>query len=245
MLQTLGMAVILGIWIAVTQTELVNRYVLPKPIEVWHALIDGWAEGTLPHDTWITFQEFILVLVVSYIGGLFLGILPGLRPVVDRAIGPLLGLALSIPILTYFAVVLVLFGYGFSAVLALGIIATTPTAIVSTITAFQDVDQALISVGRIYCNNPLARLTRIVVPAALPTLASGLRVASGRAMLGVIVGEIFMSSRGLGARILSASGFFDIPGYYAVAVTLATLCFIVTQVFGLIERRMLVGHQMS
>ena len=235
--QVAGGLIVLVIWALLTYTGLVDPFVLPTPTAVGDAVVSGLTGGELAHHIARTTGTFLACFTVAVVLGVALGAAPGLVPSVHRSVEPLIGLALSLPIVTYFAFLIVLLGYGFWSVFALGVVAATPTMVTSTVTAFQEVDGALLRVGALYCASRSARFARIVLPSALATLTGGVRIAAGRALIGVIVGEMFLSSDGLGAQIVTASGFFDIPAYYAVVVALAVISYLVAIVFGALETR--------
>ncbi|GEL23164.1 hypothetical protein PSU4_21180 [Pseudonocardia sulfidoxydans NBRC 16205] len=235
--QLAGALVVIGLWALLTYPGLVNPFVLPTPTAVLDAVVRGLTEGSLGDHVLRTSGTFVVCFALAVLLGIALGATPGLVPSVHRSVEPLISLALSVPIVTYFAFLVVLLGYGFWSVLALGVVTATPTMITSTVTAFQEVDAALLRVGAVYTASRPARFLRIVLPGSLATLSGGVRIAAGRALIGVIVGEMFLSSEGLGAQIVNASGFFDIPAYYAVVVALAVISYVVAVVFGAVENR--------
>ena len=236
--QLAGAAVVVGIWCAATYTGAVNEFVLPTPLQVARSLGRGIDEGVLIHHTLMTLRSFAISFGIAIVLGVALGTAPGLMPSVNRSIQPLVSLALTLPIVTYFAVLVVLFGYGFWSVLCLGVVSAAPSMLVSTTTAFQEIDKNLVRVGSVYCSSRWSRYRRILLPASLATLSSGVKIAAGRAIMGVIVGEMFMASDGLGAYLITSSGFFDNPATFSIVVMLAVVSYVIAVAFAAVENRM-------
>lgn len=235
--QTLGLALIVALWFLATEGGLVPTSLVPRPQTVWAAAGAQWASGVLPSAVWTTAREVLLALGISCAIGIPIGTLLGLVPGVYRSLEALLGFALSMPIVAFLSIVVAWFGFGFRSVVALGVAASLVYLIMSTSAAVQGLNPVMYRVARVYCASRTARFFKVIAPGSLHSLLGGVKLATSRAMLGVIVAEMFVSSRGLGARSLYSVGFLDIPAFYVLVLAMGVLAYLLVFLIGLLESR--------
>lgn len=228
---------LLVVWVVLTRYQVVRPSFLPGPGAVWRAALAAWSSGVLPRDLLTTLQEMGLALGLSCAVGIPAGVVLGLLRPVKRAVEPLLGLLLTAPLVAFVAMCIIWFGFGSASVVALGFLAGVVNVVLSTSLGVEAVDRVLLNMGRVFCRSHAARFWKVILPAALPTVATGVKFATGRVVVGVIVGEMFGSSAGLGARLVEAANFFDTPTFYVSVFALALTAFAVTSGVGLVETR--------
>lgn len=155
----------------------------------------------------------------------------------SRLLQPALSFYMAFPNIAFIPILVLMLGFGTAAVVALGFVTGLPYIVANAQSAFERVDSTLLRVGAVYCANRRDRFTKVVLPGALPTLASGTRIGAGRVLMGVVVGEMFGSNTGLGARLVYTANFFDMPGFYLTFACLLVLGAMVTFGLQVVERR--------
>jgi NitT/TauT family transport system permease protein len=155
---------------------------------------------------WETGRAFLLALVLSYAIGLAFGIWLGAHRLSGAVGEPILVALYSLPKVTLYPVMLLIFGLGLSSKVAFGAIhGVVPVAI--------------------FVMNAIRLSTRqtvltVIVPATLPEIVTGLRVGFSLTLLGVIIGEMFASKQGLGFMVINAINLADVETMMSVAFLL-------------------------
>jgi NitT/TauT family transport system permease protein len=110
--------------------------------------------------------------------------------------------------------------------------------IVNTTSAIRNVPAPLVEMGRSYCASERQLFLRIILPAATPLIMAGLRLGMGRAVKGMINGEMFIAIVGLGQVVTSAGGRFDAEGVLAVLLVIITVAMVAVKLVQIVDRRL-------
>lgn len=185
-----------------------------------------------------TFSALGQALLIAVAGGMFLGILLGLHRLSGEVAEPILVSLYSLPKITLYPVILLVFGLGMPAKVAFGAIhGIIPVAIFS-MGAVRTLAPVWFKTARVMQMTPGQTITRLVIPAALPELVSGLRVGFSLTLLGVMIGEMFASQRGLGYMVMNAIGRLDVPTLMAVVLMLAVVAVAISSALLWLDRRL-------
>lgn len=165
-----------------------------------------------------TFAAALAALLVAGAGGLALGVALGLHRFAGEVAEPLLIGFHTLPKLALYPLVLAVFGLGLPAKVAFGAAhGLVPVALFAT-GALRAMPPVLLRSARVLRLSPTATVRTIILPAVLPELATGLRVGASLTLLGVLIGEMFASQRGLGFLIANAVGLNDTATILAVTL---------------------------
>ena len=175
-----------------------------------HAPFWSHAEATL--------QAFAYALAISAVAGIALGLLLGLRRFAGDVAEPVLVSLYTIPKVTLYPVMLLVFGLGMSAKVAFGVIHGMIPVILFTLTAVKNIQPVLLRTARALRLRPLQTAIDVLAPAVMPEIVTGLRVGFALTLLGVLIGEMFASQRGLGFLIINGINSHDVRMTTAVAV---------------------------
>ena len=165
-----------------------------------------------------TLQAFACALAISAAAGIALGLVLGLRRFAGDVAEPVLASLYTIPKVTLYPVMLLIFGLGMSAKVAFGVIHGMIPVILFTLTAVKNVPPVLLRTARALHLRPLETATTVLAPAVMPEIVTGLRVGFALTLLGVLIGEMFASQRGLGFLIINGINSHDVRMTTAVAV---------------------------
>ena len=170
-----------------------------------------------------TGYAFLWSVILSTIVGFALGILLGLNPLTSDVLEPLLVTFYSLPKVTLYPVVLLLFGLGMSAKVAFGVMHGLVPITLITRNAVRQIKPVHLRTARVLKLGGPQMIRWIIAPAILPELIVGLRIGFSLSLLGVIIGEMFASKRGLGFSAMNAMNLGDIPSILAIGVFISVI----------------------
>lgn len=185
-----------------------------------------------------TLTAFFYSLVLAFGGGLVLGLLLGLNRTGAKVADPILVSVYSLPKVTLYPVILLIFGLGMPAKIAFGTIHGIIPIAIFAMNAVRNLAPVYLKTARVLHLSRAETLRTIVVPAAIPEIVSGLRIGFSLTLLGVLIGEMFASQRGLGYTIMNAIGLHDVPTMMAVILLLAIFAVIANAVLLWLDQRL-------
>jgi len=183
-------------------------------------------------------KALVLALLISSFGGLALGLSLGARLVYARIAEPILTALYSLPKVTLYPVILLIFGLGLSAKVAFGAIHGLIPVTIFAMNAVRNLNPVLLRTARVMRLSQWQAVTTVLMPAALPEVVTGLRVGFSLTLVGVLIGELFASQRGLGYMIISAIRLNEVETIMAVTVFLAVFAVGVNIVLLAIDQRL-------
>ena len=223
----------LGVWqgliMFLVQAKGLNPNLFPVPLAVLKAGLLMWRD--LSRASVLTFAAAMTGLSMSVLIGTATAFFFSQSSVVRRALYPYAVLLQTVPIIAIAPIVILTFGRGFQSIALVACIISLFPIITNTTTGLLQIDRDLVDLFRLNRATRVQMLIKLRIPSALPYLLSGIRIASGSAIVGAIVGEFFLSAgpTGLGSLIQLKVASFNMAELYAVVVA-ATL--LGTAVFG-------------
>ena len=176
-------------------------------------------------DFWLDVAEtgraFGLGVLISLIGGIGIGVMLGLNRTAGTVSEPILIALYSLPKVTLYPLVLLCFGLGLSAKVAFGAMHGLIPVSIFTMNAIMQIKAVYWRTGRALRLSPRQTALTIALPAVVPEVIVGARIGFSLTLLGVLIGEMFASQRGLGFLITRAMGLGDIATIMAIAVFLS------------------------
>jgi NitT/TauT family transport system permease protein len=184
-----------------------------------------------------TAAAFGIASVVSILGGIALGLWLGLRRFAGDVADPIFGTLYSIPKITLYPIILLLFGLGVSAKIAFGVIHGVFPIAIFTMNAVRNVAPVYHRTARVLRLSPPVSAVTIMAPAALPEMLAGIRVGVALTLLGVLIGELFASTSGLGFVLIRAMDTHAVNDIMALTLLLFVFAASVNALLGFVERR--------
>ena len=225
------------LWEGLTRTKVVDPMFLP-PLSV--ALVDIYDNAAmLAGDVLISLGRAFGGLAIGVSVGFVIGTAMARNGAFDRFMDPLLSAVFPTPKLALFPLLMAWLGIGeTSKITVIAITAFFPVAI-NTYAGIRGVDRFLIWNAMTKGATPLQMLFKVMLPAALPFIFAGLRVATSFSFLLVVAAEMLAANSGLGFRILYSERTFDTETMYAAILLVVALGFLVDRLLGMIGRRLL------
>jgi NitT/TauT family transport system permease protein len=184
-----------------------------------------------------TLTAFAYACLISVAIGLPLGVVIGAHRLTRDVAEPILSTLYSIPKITLYPVILLIFGLGVSAKVAFGALHGIFPIALFAIGAIRNLNPTLIRTARILHLSPGQTAVSVLAPAALPEIMTGLRVGVSAALLGTIIGELFASNQGLGFMLIRAMELHIVADIMAVTLFLFMVAGIGNTLLLTIERR--------
>ncbi len=201
---------IMLLWEVAVRLSHVPPAVLPPLSNIFHAIWRMAYEGTLWSDIAATLGRLIKSAFIGMIFGTVLGVLMGYFRLWERMLVAPMNFLLAIPGTALFPLSMIWFGLTDFAIIAILIYEVTLTVMLNTWTGVKTVDLALIRAGRAFGVSGFGLFSRVLIPAALPSIITGYRQGFSRAWRILVVAEMLVSvSAGLGYRIYWAQEYFN------------------------------------
>jgi ABC-type nitrate/sulfonate/bicarbonate transport system permease component len=221
-------------WQGVASLHGVDDLTLASPVEVMHAF--GRDHALLLEEAGVTALEVLLGLGISLVVALLLGIAMHMsRPLRDAAY-PLLLASQAIPLVVLAPLFILAFDYGMAPKVAIVALICFFPIVVNVLDGLRAVDAELIKLMRSLGASRLTRLWKAELPASLPFLFSGLRLAATFSVIGAVFGEWAGADRGLGRLVLLANNQLQTPRVYAGVVLLTAMAVTLFAAVSVIER---------
>lgn len=227
----------LGLWQAVIWITGVPHFILPSP---WRVATTGFENRTLiAEHALVTGTEVILGLFIGAVLGALTAIQLTASPRLTRMVMPLLVLTQAVPVFALAPILTLWFGYGMASKVVMAVLIIYFPVTSSFYDGLTRVTPALLDLAKTMGASNAQIMRRIKIPHALPSLASGLKLAAVYAPIGAVIGEWVGSSQGLGYLMLLANGRAKIDLMFASLIALAMLTIVLHRLISTIADRMI------
>jgi NitT/TauT family transport system permease protein len=213
--------IVLGAWQLAAHEHWINNVFYSSPSSVASFLVDNWS--TLFTNAVATFEATLLGFVLGSIAGILVGLMLAHWRRANRIVDPYLMALNSLPRIALVPLFLLWFGITFEAKVIQAITLVFFILLINTRVGILAVDPDLVLEGRLLHGKPRLIYMRILLPGALPTIASGLRLGVTYALLGVIASEMVASRNGLGQLITEYGQNLNSAGVFAALFLLAAI----------------------
>jgi NitT/TauT family transport system permease protein len=224
---------ILIIWQAAVPLLGVSEFVLPTPLAIAQRMVKDF--NLLAEHSYVT----ILEVLGGFAGAVFIGVPLALAifysKAFERAVYPLLVALQTVPKIALAPLLVLYLGYGWAPKIGLAFLISFFPIVISTVVGLQSLDKALVNMVRSMGSSEFQTFFKVRLPAALPSIFGGLKVAISLAVIGAIIGEYIAAERGLGYLQLKANAQFDTTLNFATVVTISLVGVLLYSVLALVE----------
>src|SRR5213593_4670179 len=230
-------AVILVVWESAVRLGLVNPFFVSQPSAIAVSLSHAARSGELWHNLAVSLREFAIGYGASVVVGILAGALAGRFRTVEYALDPFLWFLYSAPLIAFYPIFVLWFGLGVPTVIAMTFFLSVTQIATSTLKGIQSVNPGLLRAARSFGATDRDLLWKVVLPATVPMMTAGLRLGVGRALMGVVVGELFGATAGLGFSITYYGALLKTTDMIASLVVIVVLGVLCTQTLSAVEAR--------
>jgi NitT/TauT family transport system permease protein len=217
-------------WQLFARAEIVSPLFLPKPTDIFVALKDGFADGSLFTAIAWSAEHFAIGMGIAMIVGVPLGLLMGSSKVVDAVLSPYVWAMASLPRVAIVPLLILILGFSAKAEVALIFLSALFPIMINCMAGPRTVEASLLRAGRVFGANRFQLYVKIVFPYTLPFIISGINQGMTRGLVGMVIAEIFGGNQGLGYVTQRAGETFNAPLLYGALFMLVvfSLAFVQT-----------------
>jgi NitT/TauT family transport system permease protein len=228
--------VMLLAWQALHQA--VGATALPGPVPTLSYLAHFVPTTRFAENAWATLTCFFYALLLSYGIGLAVGIWMGMHRLAGAVGEPILISLYTLPKLTLYPIVLLMFGLSLGGRVTFGAMHGVLPVALLTMNAIRNIPPVYLKSARTLHLSPWQTIATVLVPAALPEVASGLRIGFSLTLLGVLLAEMFAAKHGMGFLIINAMQLVQTEELLTVAVVLFAFAALANALLLAIEHRL-------
>ena len=203
-------------------------------VTLWNMIVTGKLWPPLS----VSAAGFVVGLGLSVLVGLPLGVVLGRSRTLNAMLDPFVTAFNATPRLVFLPLLMLWFGLGVTVKIVIVFIGALFPILINTYEGVRNADKGLINVVRSFGGSEWDVARLVVVPNALPYIVAGLRLAIGRAILGVVVAEFFGAEDGLGVVMVQAASRYQVDVVFAGLIVFAALSLIMTGLVKLLEDRL-------
>jgi len=214
-----------------------NPIFMAAPTAIARAFVDMIASGELQRALWSSLQALVAGYVLAAVVGIPVGLMMGRYRIIEYALDVFVNAFYAIPLVAFIPLIMLWVGLGIAAKITVVFLLAVFPILINTYIGVRNVSRDLIEVGEAFCANEREIFTKIVIHDAVPFIMAGLRLAVGRALIGIVVAEIFTSLAGLGSIIVTSANFFRTDKLFVPIIVLAIMGIGLTELVGWLERK--------
>ena len=227
---------VLAAWLLATSVGGVPSYRVPSPLDVWTAGVQLAGTGQLGQYVAISVQRVLIGFAVGSLIGLVLGAVVGLSRVGEAVLAPSIAAVRAVPSLAWVPLLILYLGIGEDSKVTLIAIGAAFPVFTTVAGSLRHVDPHLVEAGRAYGLRRVSLFTRVQLPAVIPSLVSGLRLALAQAWLFLVAAELIASSMGLGFLLTESQSNGRVDRIYLAILLLALLGTLSDTVLNVVQR---------
>lgn len=212
------------------------------PTAIGGQLVQLTLNGRLPTAFLQSLQPFVVGFLIAALLGIPIGMLLGRFRFLESAFGIYITATNALPMVAITPLFLLWFGLGFTVKVAIVATLAFFPICMSTWSGVKSIPKSLIEVGESFVGSRREILQKIVLPASVPYIMSGLRLAVGLGIIGMIVAEFFTSISGLGGIILTAANRFNTAEMFAPIIVLLVFAVVLNSLVQWLERKVAPWH---
>lgn len=238
LLGALGIGTLLALWEAVGRFGVINTFLMPIPSDLVVAAEEMLADGSLLRHTAASIDRVLVGFALASVVGLGLGVALGRIPLLSDLLRPIVEVFRPIPPIAWTPLAILWFGVGDAPSYFLVFIGAVFPVFVNTFAAVRNIDRTQINAALCLGAGPWMLLRDVLVPASLPLIFPGLRVALGVGWMCVVAAELIAAQSGLGYMIQQNRLLLQTPRVVTGMLVIGALGLCMSAAMGWVERRL-------
>lgn len=211
---------------------------LVGPIRIAQAGVELWSTGELQRAILQTTYPFLLGMAITIVGGVLIGMAMAQWRLLEYIIDPFVNALYAVPRIALVPLVILWAGLGMAGKISILVSIAIFPVIISTFAGIRDVRGSLIEIGRAYAATQTQIFFKIILPASIPFIMTGIRLAVGLGIIGIVVGEFFTALSGIGGMIVNYANLFQTAKMFVPIIVLALIGAVLTELVAVVERRL-------
>jgi NitT/TauT family transport system permease protein len=231
----ISFAVILLIWQFAVDLGLIGVFFISTPIRVAAAFWRELGSGEVVANVSVSLYELAWGLALACGAGVGLGVLASWSRTIEHILEPFIWFVYACPIIAFYPLFVAWLGLGEPAVIAIAFLSALTPLYANTLSGIKNADQDLMRAARSFGARRSDLFLKVALPGSVPIIVAGLRLAVGRALTGVVAGELFGAAAGLGYSIAYYGQKLKTTEMMVSLVLVVVIGVILTQLLSLFE----------
>lgn len=229
----------LVLWSGISRFGIVPAYVLASPSSFLGSLIEVVRSGVLFRHALASLERVLVGFAIATLVAVPTGIAMGWSPSTGRSLNPIVEALRPVSSFAYLPIGMMVFGLGFTLNAFVVYIASFFPILINTVQGVRGTEKRMLEFAKLQGARPKSILFKVVLPSALPSILTGLRVGMGVAWMSIIASEMIGAKSGLGFLIYNAAWQMEMGLILVGVMAIAVIGFTLNKLFMLVERRVL------
>ena len=236
---TVGFVVVLGVWQALAGLGWINAVLLPSPLRLVETFAEMLGDGTLVKHIAASLERVLVGFALAVLIGLVLGVLLGWFRALSDFVKPVIEAVRPIPPIAWTPIAILWFGIGNAPSYFLVFIGAVFPVFVNTFSAVRNIERSQINAALCLGASPRMVIFDVLIPASLPVIFPGLRVALGVGWMCVVAAELIAAQSGLGYMIQQSRVLLQTQQVVTGMIAIGMIGFAMNALMTLIEQRLI------
>ena len=229
-------------WEMLARCEIIDSFITSQPSRILETFMN-LSSNDLVHHLCVTLFETIVGFFLGTLFGIFIAIILWLSPFLSKVFEPFLVVLNSLPKVALGPIIIIWVGAGTQSIIVMAIAISLIVTILENLNGFVHTDTDKIKMAYAFKANKFQILTKIVIPANIPTFINSLKINIGLSLVGVISGEFLVSKAGLGYLIVYGGQVFQLDLVMTSVILLGIMAAIMYEIIVILEKMVLKNHK--
>ena len=229
---------LIGLWELCAQCNAIDPFITSSPSRIISTIGGLYTSGSLFFHIGITLMETLIGFAIAAVLGYTIAVLLYMSDWARRIFEPYIVVLNSLPKIALGPLIIIWIGTGYSAIIFMTVLVAIIVCIMNTLQGFLEVDKTMLTLMKAMGASKLKLLTKLVIPASVPSLINTLKIAVGLSWIGSIMGEYIVSRAGLGYLIVYGGQVFKLDLVMTATIILCALAGGMYGIIALIEKRL-------
>lgn len=231
------------LWQLVATYSSIPRLFMPSVTEVAAEMVEMHHEGILWSNLGISLTVYLVGMAISLAIAIPAGLAIGGIPILDKALSTYIWALYTMPRIVLMPIIILWVGINDAARVWIIVLSAVPATLVVIMEGIKTVDSSLLTAARSFGASRYQLFTKVVVPATVPFVATGVRMGVSRGLLGLFIGELFTADNGIGYIITLAAKTFNSAQTYAMLLVFVLFCVAMVGATQVLERKVMEGRR--
>ena len=230
-------AIFLIIWEVLSQAKIINTFIFSSPIRIYKTLIDLLLNGNLLMHIFVTLKEVIISFALGTFLAFIISVLLYSNTLLAKIIDPFLTMLNSLPKVALGPIIIIWAGANTNSIILMAILTNVIISIITIYHGFINTDKLKIKLFKVFKASKSQILYKLVIPSNISTIVNSLKINISLTLIGVIMGELLVSKKGIGYLILYGSQVFNLDIVMAGLFVLIIISFILYKLVLLLNKK--------
>ena len=232
------LAIVLAIWEIFAHFKIIDPFITSSPSRVIKTVAQLYNGGSLFYHIGVTLMETLIGFFIAVFLGYTIAVLLYMSDTIRKIFEPYIVVLNSLPKIALGPLIIIWIGTGYPAIIFMTVLVAIIVCIMNTLTGFLSVDKTMLTLMQAMGAKKRMILTKLIIPASIPSLINTLKVAVGLAWIGSIMGEYSVSRAGLGYLIVYGGQVFKLDLVMTSTIILCALAGGMYGIIALIEKKL-------